>query len=104
MIQKRPSHNPGKVIVTFQIPGAVWADRIHLLGEFNGWSRDSLPLRPNRNGQWEVEVELEAGREYRFRYLIDGEYYGYDWQADKHLVGADGRCDSVVLASSPASR
>lgn len=98
MIQKRVSSNAGKVIITFQIPGAVWADRINLVGEFNDWDRESLPFRHDRQDNWSVEVEVDGGREYRFRYLIDGEYWGYDWHADKHMAGEDGVYSSVVVA------
>jgi 1,4-alpha-glucan branching enzyme len=98
MIHKSPSPNQDKVLVAFEIPGTVWAERINLVGDFNGWDRDSLPLRLNRDGNWHVELELDEGGEYRFRYLIDGDYWGYDWHADKHLPGSDGSCDSVIIA------
>jgi 1,4-alpha-glucan branching enzyme len=98
MIHKRPSPSPGKVLVAFEIPGTVWAERINLVGDFNDWDRESLPLQLGRNENWRVELELDEGTEYRFRYLMDGDYWGYDWHADKHLTGADGSCDSVIVA------
>ena len=103
MIRKRPASNEGKVIVEFEVPGSVWAERINLVGDFNDWDRESLPFVHNRDDNWHLELELEAGGEYRFRYWIDGDYWGYDWHADKHLPGADGACDSIVVAKiSPA--
>ena len=98
MIHKSQSPNQGKVLVVFEIPGTVWAVSINLVGDFNDWDRDGLPLRLNRDGNWHVELELDEGGEYRFRYLIDGDYWGYDWHADKHLSGPDGTCDSVIIA------
>lgn len=98
MIHKRSSAQGDTIIVTFEIPSTVWAERINLVGDFNQWDHDSLPFRQNRENNWYVELELEQGREYRFRYLINGDYWGYDWRADKHLPGADGCCDSVVIA------
>ena len=59
MINKRPSSNENKVIVTFEIPDSVWADRMHLVGDFNGWDRESLPFRHNGRDLWQIEVELE---------------------------------------------
>lgn len=37
MIRKRRSPNAGKVIVTFEIPGSIWAERVNFVGEFNNW-------------------------------------------------------------------
>jgi 1,4-alpha-glucan branching enzyme len=101
MIHKRHSIDGNGVIVTFEIPGSVWADRIHLVGDFNGWDRQSLPFRHNRRDDWQVEVELEQGREYRFRYLIDGDHWRSDRHADRQVLGADGTYDSVVIAQLP---
>jgi 1,4-alpha-glucan branching enzyme len=102
MIHKTLSLNKDKVIVTFEIPGTVWADRINLVGDFNDWDRENLPFRHNREDNWSVEVELDRGREYRFRYLINGDYWGYDWHAD-NAPGDDGRCDSIIVADCPVT-
>lgn len=100
MIYKRPSTDEGKVVITFEIPGSVWADQIHLVGDFNGWDRQSLPFRLTRRDTWQVHVELEPGREYHFRYLIDGVHWHSDRDADLHMLGADGFLDSVILTGT----
>jgi 1,4-alpha-glucan branching enzyme len=101
MIYKRPSVNPNKVVVIFEIPSTVWADHINLVGDFNDWDRNNLPFRQSRQENWQVEVELDAGREYRFRYLFDGGHWGYDWHSDKSLPDATGGYDSIVIAEFP---
>jgi 1,4-alpha-glucan branching enzyme len=98
MIYKQSSANENKVIVTFEIPGSIWADQIHLVGDFNGWDPHTLPFRYNRQENWEVQLELDEGREYHFRYLIDSDNWGSEWQSDRDAVGADGVHDSVVIA------
>jgi 1,4-alpha-glucan branching enzyme len=98
MIHKRRSLNPGKIIITFEIPGTVWAERINLVGEFNGWDPASLPLQQNRDGDWQIELELDEGREYRFRYILDGQHWRDDWYADKFVPNPYGGHDSVVIA------
>jgi 1,4-alpha-glucan branching enzyme len=90
----------GKVVITFEIPGSIWADRIYLVGDFNDWDQESLPFRHNGRDDWQVEVELDRGREYHFRYLIDGNYWRSEWQADRHVAGPDGAYDSVVIAQA----
>jgi 1,4-alpha-glucan branching enzyme len=89
------------VLVTFEIPDSVWADRMHLVGDFNDWDRESLPFHHNGRALWQVEIELEQGGEYRFRYLIDGEHWRSDRHADRHVAGEDGVYDSVVIAQLP---
>jgi 1,4-alpha-glucan branching enzyme len=98
VIYKRPSADKAKAVISFAIPASLWADRVHLVGDFNGWDRESLPFRLNGWDDWQVEVELERGREYHFRYLIDGEDWRNDRHADLHTMGSDGILDSVVIA------
>ena len=100
MIYKRPSTDQDHVVITFEIPGSVWADRIHLVGDFNEWDRENLPFHLTRREIWQVELELERGREYHFRYLVDGAYWRSDRHADLHTLGADGLLDSVVITGA----
>jgi len=102
MIRKRRAPDEGKVIVTFEIPGTIWAESINLAGDFNNWDRESLPFQRNREGNWQIELELEAGREYRFRYLLDGDQWRDDWHADKHGPNPNGGYDSIIIAEAPA--
>jgi hypothetical protein len=44
MIYKRKAKRDGKLLVTFEIPGSVWAERILLAGEFSEGERENLPL------------------------------------------------------------
>ena len=107
MIYKQPSTNKSKVIVTFEIPGTIWAERINLVGDFNNWDPESLPFRHNRQENWQIEIELDAGREYRFRYLFDGDQWHDDWHADKCLADPHGGYHSILIAEvlpQPSSR
>jgi len=101
MIYKRPSSHDSKVVVVFEIPGTIWAESVNLVGDFNNWDRESLPFRYNRLGNWQVEVELDAGKEYRFRYLLDGDQLRDDWQADKSVQNLLGGYDSFIVAEVP---
>ena len=101
MISKCQSVNPRKVMVVFEIPSTIWADRINLVGDFNNWDRESLPLRQDRQENWHVELELDVRCEYRFRYLFDGAYWVYDWQADKSVTDSGSGYASIVIAELP---
>jgi hypothetical protein len=43
-----------------------------------------------------VTVGLDAGRAYRFRYLLDGQRWENDWAADAHQPNGFGGDYSVV--------
>jgi 1,4-alpha-glucan branching enzyme len=102
MIFKRRTAQQDDVFVTFEIPGSVWAESIHLVGDFNEWDRYSLPFRRSPTGTWQVQLKLDAGHRYRFRYLIDGDQWRADLSADGYALGDDGHCDSVIIAQVTA--
>jgi hypothetical protein len=84
--------------VTFILPreAALKAKQVAIVGDFNNWNRTTTPLSKLENGDFRVTLELEAGKEYRFRYLIDNHRWENDWCADKYLAGPYGVEDSVV--------
>ena len=80
----------GWVEFTFFRPGA---SRVHLVGDFNGWREDELPMARAADGHWTTRVRLPAG-EFKFRYCADGE-----WFTDYAAFGVEpGRfgMDSVI--------
>ena len=97
MIYKEPSDKPGKIRVTFELPSAIWADQVHLCGDFNDWSQTETPLHQSRaDGTWRVTVELDAGERYEFRYLVNSSEWHNDWSADGYVPNDRGGDNSVV--------
>lgn len=84
--------------VTFTLPKAAAseAETVCVMGEFNDWSRDATPMKRRTNGDFFVSLDLEKGRSYRFRYLIDGWKYENDWNADRYESNPYGGEDSIV--------
>ena len=84
--------------VTFFLPkgAAPDAETVSILGDFNNWSPDAHPLRRLEDGDFTITLELETGRSYRFRYVIDGWKYENDWFADRYEPNPYGGEDSVV--------
>jgi Glycogen recognition site of AMP-activated protein kinase len=84
--------------VTFMLPqeAAARAGTVTLVGDFNDWNREVTSLKRLENGDFTVTIELDAGKEYRFRYLIDGSRWENDWHADKYVRNFYGTEDSVV--------
>jgi hypothetical protein len=89
-----PDRPPTTVRRTFRLPASV-GERVALVGELNGWSPTANPMR--RDGDWfTTTLDLEPGRIYRYRYLVDGERWENDWAADAYVPNAFGTEDSVV--------
>src|SRR2546423_12358861 len=86
----------GRVLVTFEVDAAVRADRANLCGEFNDWAVDAHEMQRRPDGGFTAELELEPGRAYRFRYLLDGERWENDWAADDYVRNEYGGDDSLV--------
>lgn len=62
-----------KTKVTFTLPVAniIDTDECMLLGEFNNWNlEEGHYLIKQADGSMQVELELEAGKEYQYRYLL----------------------------------
>ena len=94
MIKSRGAR--GRVSVTFTIDPGVGAQSAAVCGEWNDWSADADVMRRDAEGGFSTTVDLEAGRAYRFRYLLDGERWDNDWAADVYLPNDFGGDDSVV--------
>jgi 1,4-alpha-glucan branching enzyme len=102
MIEKQAVEKNGLVRVTFELPSAVWADRVNLVGEFNDWDTTATPMtRDRRHDDWRVTVELPVGRRYLFRYLLDGHEWVNEWHADDYVETEEGLWDSVVDLLEP---
>jgi len=65
-------------------------------GEWNDWSADAAVMRRDAGGGFSLTVDLDAGRAYRFRYLLDGQRWDNDWAADAYVRNDFGGDDSVV--------
>jgi hypothetical protein len=49
------------------------------------------------NGDYTLVVELEAGKEYEFRFVIDDNQWENAWNADKYVWSEHGNCENSVV-------
>ncbi|MDQ3247863.1 MAG: isoamylase early set domain-containing protein [Chloroflexota bacterium] len=102
MIRKTSSPQPDHVRIIFELPACLWADRIFLVGDFNGWCESATPMRQDRDGIWRATLDLPVGGQHEFRYLIDGH-----WKTDSHADGFAGNRygseNSVVNVETPVT-
>ena len=86
----------GKASVTFTLHPCVGAQTAAVCGDWNDWSADADVMHRDAEGGFSLRVDLEAGRAYRFRYLLDGQRWDNDWAADAYIRNGFGGDDSVV--------
>jgi 1,4-alpha-glucan branching enzyme len=98
VLRKEPSKASGQVLVTFEYPAATKAEQVNLVGDFNDWNEKATPMtRSPHDRVWRVQVRLEKGRSFRFRYLVDQYTWHNDWHADDYVPNIHGSDDSVVV-------
>ncbi len=97
MLKKRYISNGEICKVTFILPSEIEAKSASVAGDFNNWSKDATPMQQLKDGTWKVEVNLEAGREIQYRYLVNGSEWHNDWEADKYAAHPYGGENSVVV-------
>lgn len=96
MIVKSSGPESDKVNVTFHIPPSLWAENVYLVGDFNNWNRRSLPLQVDPDDGWGITIELEKGRSYEYRYLLDGRQWFNDCNPDRFTASPMGGDNSVL--------
>ena len=84
--------------VKFSLTGDQYksASSILLVGDFNNWQLGETPLKMAKTGVWSVSLDLETGKEYQFRYLIDGSNWENDPESDSFIPSGLGSENSVV--------
>lgn len=87
--------------VTFTLPkeAVQTAKSVAIVGEFNNWDiLNGVELKKQKDGSFSTTLELEAGKEYQYRFLINGEVWENAWDAPKYVETPFGTFNSVVLA------
>jgi hypothetical protein len=98
MLKKSFSKSKPVCKVTFTLPleAAKGGQDVRILGDFNHWSwENGFRMKPGKS-EFATEVELPAGKEYQFRYLIDNHIWENDWKADNYVPAAFGEFNSVL--------
>jgi 1,4-alpha-glucan branching enzyme len=73
------------------------AKTVYIVGDFNDWKVNASPMKKLKNGSFTIVIDLPVGKEYQYRYLIDGTNWENDWDADKYVPNPYGDGDNSVV-------
>lgn len=110
MINKKYIKSRKVAKVTFELPRrelpeGVEVKSAHLVGEFNDWdpAATEMTYSKKKKAFW-VSIDLEPGREYQYRYLINGEQWCNEWYADAYVRNGFGEDNCVVTTPGQNDR
>lgn len=85
--------------VTFRFPknAAQHAETVYLVGEFNKWNTYATPMKQLKSGEFTTTLDLETGKAYQFRYLINDTIWENDWHADQYVTNPFGNSENSVV-------
>ena len=94
MLHKRFFKTKDEAEVTFEFSHPDAKD-VCLFGEFNDWQ--PVPMKFNKKqGVFKCKQRLPLDHEFHFRYLINGDLWDNDHQADSYIANSFGTENSVV--------
>ncbi len=94
MPKKTPVKNGTAAKVTFEVREE--ANAVHLAGDFNGWSPSATPMAKRKDGRFSATITLPKGKEYRYRYVVDGDRWTNDPNADRYEPNFHGSDDCII--------
>lgn len=97
MTKKQLLNNAKRNKVTFSITAAD-AKEVYVLGDFNRWQPNALPMKKEKDGVWEGNVVLPQGR-YEYKFLVDGQWM-CDPMNEQVCENCFGSLNNVVDVSS----
>ena len=106
MLKKSYSKTKPVCKVTFTLPveAANGAKDVRVLGDFNNWSWENGYKMKAGKKDFTTAVELEAGKIYEFRYLIDNHLWENDWAADSYVESGFYGITNSVIALKEATK
>ena len=86
--------------VTFTIPGEIGKKfkTASVLGNFNQWDVNANTMRKlKKDGSFSTTIDFDKGKEYKFRYLLDGEQWFNEPDADDQILTHFGDSKNSVI-------
>jgi 1,4-alpha-glucan branching enzyme len=76
------------------LPASTGVDKAEVVGDFNNW--EPMTMDQLKDGRFKAVVELDAGNDYQFRYLLNGSEWVNEEEADKYAPNPYAGENSVI--------
>lgn len=96
-MKKQFAKNNVECKVTFQISAEILAGskQASVAGDFNDWNADANPVKITK-GVGSVAISLPVGKEFQYKFVIDGTRWENDPEADRYASNEFGEANSIV--------
>jgi 1,4-alpha-glucan branching enzyme len=86
--------------ISFKIDkeNANGAKSISVVGDFNQWDETAGQMKALKDGSFSLNLDLETGNEYQFRYFADSHAWMNEPEADKHIPSGFGDAQNSVIS------
>lgn len=99
MLKKRFFKTKDDCEVTFEFANDD-AQKVDIVGEFNNWEPVSMKKAKKEGSPFRAKIRMPKDGEFQFRYLVDGENWANDNDADAYRPNEYGEENSVVFTHS----
>ena len=96
MLARKYSQDGKTCLVPFSLPNQVNAKVAHLYGDFTEWEKSPKEISSQEDAGFSITLSLNAGHDYCFRYVLDGQRWENDWAAEAYIPNPFGTEDSVL--------
>ena len=86
--------------ITFTLPAEALAEatEVVLLGDFNAWDIEKgITLKKQKDGTLKATAELEAGKTYQYRFLLNDGRWVNDYQAQDYVPVSDFNIENCLI-------
>ncbi|MBS1496619.1 MAG: isoamylase early set domain-containing protein [Bacteroidetes bacterium] len=86
--------------VTFTLPAEALADATEalLLGDFNDWNAEKgIVLKKQKDGSFKVSTQLETGRSYQYRFLLNDGRWVNDYNAQNYVPVSGYEIENCII-------
>ena len=91
------------VQVCFYTEALPEAESVHLVGSFDDWDTSAHPMRRLKDGRFMAMRRFETNCRHEYRYLVDGETWINDAEAETYSPNPYGSDNCVVTTDAEES-
>lgn len=99
-IKKQYLKDNGVCKITFMLnEKAKSIENVRITGDFNNWDRSGEPMKRLKSGGFTQTMDLDAGKSYQFRYLINDSVWANEPESDELVPNGfgPGQFNSLIV-------